>query len=601
MTLGVTSWRLRTACGMGNSWKAAKKSRRIAGVNVFQQTRMRGQHLRIGTAEYKAMHKEIMNEWRALSERERAIYDAVAERQQESRMQETKKTLKEVASAEFDDPSLSSAQKRRLGQKQLNHSLQALSSHPVWQSGLSIANHVAALRPALVQNVDPASSLLEAFDYLPQPEENPAVMPHMFCSCAEAHPDLCKSAAHYQHVLLMVQQFQRCLEVHKIECMALFKMEIDCSQPSGAASSQIGFKPLWLLLGCVSKRPLSHVFGKLVQHRQAADVVTPLVEGSSWQLCTLHGVLSDLARDVASKGLDLDDVRVCFRCHSYDAIQCKDVPNHFRVSCDALEFKVGFKVLFLPKPKKQADATTLPFGMKSSAPARAGRGRPKAKPPRPAAKAPKHGDQEAGAEAGADDDLLDSEEANPDVAPSCAFAFRNMGLHDSSPLCPAHLPATAQEEVAEAARGVARQHLDAEVAEIPVELPAPAVPEPSSSSGRPAPVTEATAEAKPSKLSTKFNKVLGLVGCTVVKRRVFCYTCQQQIHKGDYRLEYAFSHSKPVRSVHPECVGQIDAKTIGASISWLQGKLNEFGADDQSEEAQSLRHAFDRLRVVDGR
>ena len=586
----VTDERPRKACGMTNSWKAAKKSRRISGVNVYQQTRMRGQGLRIGTPEYKAAHASVMADWRSLSERERGIYEAMASRQQATRQEEIQKTLKDAENARADagqDDSLSAAQKRRLGQQQLNQSLQALASHAVWQSGLGISNHVAALRPAHVQNIDPASSLLEAFDYEATAEENPAVMPHMFRSCAEAHPELCKADAHYQHVLLMVQQFQRCLEVHKIESMALFKVEVNVP---GVTTSQI--PALWLLLGCVSKRPLSHVFGRLVQHRHVAEVVTPWVEDSAWKLCTLHGVLRCLTRDLAAQGVMADDVRVRFHCYTYDAISCEDAPNHFRLLQDALQFQVGFRVPFVAKPVKKQQDVQLPFGMKFSAPPRS-RGRPKGKSQPSVAKAPKAPADDQGGEAGQDDDLLDADEANPDVAPASAFAFRNMSLHDAHSLCPAHLPGAAQEEVAEAARSVVDQHLDAEAAS-----------EPSFGSGGSRPAAPAPAPPPPAPApaagKSKFNKELGLVGCAVVKRRSICCTCNQQIHKGDYRLEYSYNLKKPPRSVHPECVAQIDAKTFGASISWLQGRLRECLAGDDSEEVLVMQHALQRLQQVHG-
>ena len=281
-----------------------------------------------------------------------------------------------------------------------------------------------------MQNVDPTSTLLEAFDYDPKPAENPPQMPHMFCSCAEAHPGICKDEACFLRVCLMVQQFQRGLDVHKLEAMSLFKVQMQINAGSAASSSQPGPRPCWLLLGCVSKRLLCHVLGKMVQHRQAADVVTPWVHEHSWTLCTLHEVLVDFIKEAARQRVDPDTVRVVFGQHHYTAVGCKSAPNHFRVLARGLQFAVGPHVQMIPKPAK-APEVKLPFGLQLSAPSQAKRGRPKkatkvAKSPGSAAKVlDPPAAQEVGHEARPDQLFDDEEDAvDAEVVPVWRVCFQ---------------------------------------------------------------------------------------------------------------------------------------------------------------------------------
>ena len=196
----------------------------------------------------------------------------------------------------------SKSQLKRLGQRQLDQSLHQLATHPAWKSGLGISNHVAALDPKFVQEIDceeAVQHIKDAFDYDAQPVKNPDSLPRMFCSCQESHPGLCKADDCFNHVQLAVQQFQQCLEEKKIQGCALLKLVVvtEVAQPSSSSSqpSQIVPSTQWFLLGCVSKRPLCHVLGKLVPHREVSNVVTPDVQEDSWQLQTMHAVLRDVA------------------------------------------------------------------------------------------------------------------------------------------------------------------------------------------------------------------------------------------------------------------------------------------------------------------
>ncbi|CAE7719587.1 unnamed protein product, partial [Symbiodinium sp. CCMP2456] len=593
----------KSLCGKANSWKAAKKNRRVTGCNVFQQEMMRGKKLRVGTPEYKAVQKQIMADWGALSPMDRAVFDEKAARQDHERTVQRKKTLHVIndvtddADAETESAAgLSRAQQRRLGQGQLNTSLQALASHAVWNSGLGIFNHVAALRPSLVQNVDPASTLLSSFGYLPTPEDNPRVMPHMFCSCTEAHPGICKDEACYPQVAIMVQQFQRCLEVHNLQTMTLFKVQ-------ASSSGSFGPPPMWLLLGCVSKRPLSHVLGQLVQHVHVADVVTPMQLEDSWVLHTLHGVFRNLAK---SERVALESLRIVFSVVPYDAIASYPAPSHFRVGQERLRFEVGPGVAFAPKLGRNVEGSvSLPFGIRPSQPAR-GRGRGASgrgcagrasgrgqKPPATSAEASLDPDKcaEEAAAGVLFDDIGDVGEAS-----AAAFVLQTMSTHDASPLAPEHMPESVAREIAATAKGLCNQHQDQQD-DAGGEEGAASIRPRESSAGPGTIVAEQPTSTAPAgaRAGSRFHDVLGLMGCAVAKRRMQCYVCDQPIHKGDFRLEHAFNHRRPQRSVHPECVGQIASDTVQQSITWLGGQLDLVASDDTSDKAAALREAMRRL------
>ena len=152
---------MRSFCGLATSSKAAKKTRRISAFNVYQQTRMKGKSVRVGTPAYNELLQRVKLEWREMSEERRATFAAQAHTQNLARAMAAKQTLRDIEGTEAAASEvLSPAQRKRLGQKQLNQSLQALATHPVWDTGLGISDHVAALKSSLVQSVDPESAAI---------------------------------------------------------------------------------------------------------------------------------------------------------------------------------------------------------------------------------------------------------------------------------------------------------------------------------------------------------------------------------------------------------------------------------------------------------
>ena len=204
---------------------------------------------------------------------------------------------------------------------------------------------MAALDPAYVQDIDIESTVqeLQHFAYDPVPVPNPDPLPHMFCSCQEAHFGICKSDVRFAHVQTMVQQFQQCCERHKLQGCALlvlkFSMRAGTVESASSSSSRSQCPgPVWGLLGCVSKRPLCHVLGLLAPHRNVDKIVTPLVQNDAWQLQTLHDILRESA---ASLPGPLESLVVeCTNCE-YEAVSSRQAPNHFRVGKMISRFCIG--------------------------------------------------------------------------------------------------------------------------------------------------------------------------------------------------------------------------------------------------------------------
>ena len=434
---------------------------------------------------------------------------------------------------------------------------------------------MGALDPKHVLEVDAdfaARQMQDAFDYDPAVEPNPDPMPRMFTSCQELHPGVCKDHAAYAHVLKIASHFQHHIEQIDAQACSLIKMTFSLIPPDGVPSSSRPpcTEPMWLLLGCISKRPLCHVFGKMIAHRTERNVVTPHVEDDRWQLDTLFAIAQKAAKSLRG---DAADLHLECSSHAYQAVGSFPAPNHFRVGEMLAEFRFGMREPVPAKVRSRAQgAVSLPFGIQwnpagavKRAKAKAKSGTAKGGKSRKATKAAEAADmleQGPEEEAPQEDHLDDCEGYEPDfdweasVGEDFASLFRNM--HDPDPLAPEHLASTVPEQIS-VARCLAGQALDLESqAADPVEPSQP---------------SQLPAEA-PKQKAPRFNAKVGLVGLATVKRRSKCVGCGQDMVKGDQKFEYVTSLSKPARSLHHECVGQILPSMAAQSIAWLTEQLD---------------------------
>eukprot|EP00435_Cladocopium_sp_Y103_P048169 s714_g14.t1 len=355
-----------------------RRKRRVTGINVFQQQKMKGLGFKIGTEDYKQKQKSICEEWNRLTEAEQKRFESIAAEQSATRKQYSSKPLSEQTAA--DDigagngadgaGNLSSAQRVRLGQQRLDCSLEKLANHKVWKSGLGILSHIGALDPSRVSDIDPAEAAAAIgpdFSYDKIPVANPAENPALHRPCCDVYPGCCRRETHWASVMKCVQQLQTGLENKKAATgCTLLKLVLNCGDSV--------FRT-WHMLGCVSLRPLVHVLGWLTpfQNPDGDRMLVPVYSNKvgpsgsrRWQLHTSHDLFLDIAKQAAeNKSLMLVEIEI----YKYACVGALDVPNHF-VPGEAPKdkFSVGHGVV-IPKetvvkePAPKATKIDLGFGI----------------------------------------------------------------------------------------------------------------------------------------------------------------------------------------------------------------------------------------------
>ena len=143
----------------------AKRKRAGCGYNAFQKARMAGQRLKVGCPEHKQRQKQLSEEWAQMSAEEKAVFSTQAHSENGQKHDVSSQTLDKDVAAE----QLSYSQKKRLGQRRLDASLRAIACHPAWSHGLQLANHISALKPELVKDLQGANAarveIKDAFSY----------------------------------------------------------------------------------------------------------------------------------------------------------------------------------------------------------------------------------------------------------------------------------------------------------------------------------------------------------------------------------------------------------------------------------------------------
>ena len=105
--------------------------------------------MKVGSVEHKAFQKELSAKWAAMSADTKASFHSQAYEESQAKARLGGSLLNDNAQEEI----LSKPQTKRLGQKRLDASLSAISSHKAWSQGLRLASHVSALKPELVLDV----------------------------------------------------------------------------------------------------------------------------------------------------------------------------------------------------------------------------------------------------------------------------------------------------------------------------------------------------------------------------------------------------------------------------------------------------------------
>jgi hypothetical protein len=464
----------------------------------------------------------------------------------------------------YDPVPRSAQQMKMLGQRQLDQSLHELASHPAWSSGLGLATHLGALCPGLVADIESneaAENIKDFFGYLKNQSENPFVNPSLFQPCCLLYPGVCKSDKYWGKVVRMVQQFEIGLENNKASAAGQYLIHFEAATDFQDSSSSDGIPLLhesWYVIGCVAKRPLVHILGSLrpVQNRNNMFVPEYVhVEDQTkkhWSLHTSYAVFLFILREIFGDASDDQPLRLAIRIrfHSFDAIGSLDDPNHFRMHRDYdSEVVVGTHVLVgrnavAVQTTKPSGSVELGFGF-SFEPTKVN------KPVRSRGSDPKEKEL---SKLPSIDNGIDkrSSDSTKERDLSKLPALDKIKIQDSAP---AELDKKASQELLVVIKQLSSHEQDTEI---------------SANTSQDAKL--ASTSSKPTAAKSKclnFSSRVGITDLQPAKRKMICLACNEQIHQGDYRFEHFFSMKKAPRSVHPECVGQLNPETFDSSIQWL--------------------------------
>lgn len=458
----------------------------------------------------------------------------------------------------------------------------------MWSKGLGLASHIGALNPSLVADVEveeASEQIRDVFSYMPDAVENPPANPSLCLPCCVLHPGLCRADPNWGKVMKLVQQFEICLENNKMACCEhLLKFSMDLGLDGDQSSSLYSS---WHILGCVAKRPLLHVLGRLQQSSLDSSVLLPDYSSESddtkkhWTLETSsHHLISSLLRKAQER--QVDPVNVDIKVHHLAAVGSLEMPNHFRVSGGpCADFTIGTKLVVSRDKVSLASAPAsntqvqLGFGFvfepaKQQTSARKRAASAKNRGRGGGADKRTRGRDLASGEPRAED--LDTEGAAPELR---ELLQGNGGDPESVRLDP-----VAQKELSVVAK-LLEVHDDSE-------------PEPDDRTRPGASASAAQPSSNPAPKRKVFSTTrIGVDGFAMAKRSMVCFNCSQGIEKGDMRFEYYFSTQRPPRSIHRECVAQIKVESMQNSIQWIRDRC----AQASGEEAKMLEESLEVLEA----
>ena len=198
-----------------------------------------------------------------------------------------------------DSLELTQAQVQRLGNKRLDSTLQQVSDHDVWKKGLGLWDHVSALRKDHVLPLadDATARFQSMFSYDGVVTPNGAI-PSYEHPCVCHGGGVCRRHDLYEHVARITTQFDSILAQHKL---AVSEPLLLCIAPEAALSDTEDPEPSWLMMGCVSRRPIVHYV--LPLWKSGPCSLQLLLDRGLPKISTVHRiVLSLLQQHVASGG-----------------------------------------------------------------------------------------------------------------------------------------------------------------------------------------------------------------------------------------------------------------------------------------------------------
>ena len=107
-------------------------------------------HMRVGCSEASSAHQQVGDRWKNLPPEQKAMFEERAKQMQEARTSLMQQPLRAKESHDV----LNKGQLQSLNNSRLDPTWPKVSGHSAWKSGLSLGDHICALRPELVWGSD---------------------------------------------------------------------------------------------------------------------------------------------------------------------------------------------------------------------------------------------------------------------------------------------------------------------------------------------------------------------------------------------------------------------------------------------------------------
>ncbi len=298
------------------------KINRIRSLMVFLFVRILLQHLR----SEKDVHgnltsRQIGDLWASVSAEEKEMWQERADKEQRLRAKLQSKTFVEEKEQDFDfenegqdqsesPATLSNSQRARLNGPRLDKTLQSVSEHAVWYSGLGLGNHLAPLRPEFVVGLQTDNEIKEGMQdtmgFDRSVIANPEKPPIFKKACALLAGGVCHCSSHYAVTCSVVEQLQAHIAKAGLEAdvpLCCFEMIPPCATASSSSSSSSNPKQAtkyWGVLGNVGKRPVVHILARFF-HISPDALQLSIVQGEP-QIESSHQIVQRMCREFVFGG-----------------------------------------------------------------------------------------------------------------------------------------------------------------------------------------------------------------------------------------------------------------------------------------------------------
>ncbi|CAE7261835.1 unnamed protein product, partial [Symbiodinium sp. KB8] len=512
----------------------------------------------------------VSRQWQRATAEEKAEYQRQADSMQAAREEVLSQSLSKT---ELDEhPALRKSQISRLHHARLGHSVQDLSQHPVWDSGLKVAGHNSPLKEEHVllglseEDLQQKHKALFGFD--PTVVPNPQRMPTFHRSCRSFCAGLCRCNENFETVVDLVRAFEQSLQARKLS-----------GEPMVLSVQPIHGEKQWVFLGCVCKRPmLQHVVVHL--WARTPEQLSITVKDGAPQISTMHQILETQIRQHVGAGRPRDT----FRVEVYFFPDC---------SCG----QIDADLVLYPRDDKFSDPIVLPHDtadppnyVRRAAPVRGklpfGIGRPPQKPAKRSATGMKKQKETQGSGS--------EEEGEAPVSTASAAHDATLDMAPEATNVPsAETRLEADDFAATLPPALARELLAGVSAEESLDNPNAAA---NASESKKKPHGQLATAAGG---GCKFQATLGIIDVgPVLRKGVSCYNCGAVVDKGCLKFTYAFKKNKPARSIHTSCLPQIPKELVQASVATLENLVHGHTRALKPPEASACHEA---LRVLSGR